>query len=176
VAFLPPAAHHFGVVWERLVQASKRAIKAVLNDHTVSDEVLVTVFVEVTALMNGRPLTTVSTDPTDVNPRTPNHFLHHLVNTPHELHTPDDHSAFEENTGRRWRYAQFIVDQYWRRWMREYVPTVIERKKWFLSTRNAEVVDRVLPPKRIIFDQIKKKKEITGRGMTDVENANKWLW
>ena len=60
--------------------------------------------------------------------------------------------------------------------MREYVPTVIERKKWFLSTRNAEVVDRVLPPKRIIFDQIKKKKEITGRGMTDVENANKWLW
>jgi hypothetical protein len=35
--FSPPAAPHFGGVWERLVQASKRAIKAVLNERTVSD-------------------------------------------------------------------------------------------------------------------------------------------
>ena len=54
------------------MQASKRAIKAVLNERTVSDEVLVTVFVEVTALLNDRLLTTVSTDRNDANPLTPN--------------------------------------------------------------------------------------------------------
>jgi hypothetical protein len=106
----------------------------------VSDEVLVTVFVEVTALLNGRPLTNVSTDPTDANPLTPNHFLHQ----PHQYVPPDDHSTFEDNARRCWRYAQFIVKQYWKRWMREYVPTLIERKKWFMPNRNAEVGDRVL--------------------------------
>jgi hypothetical protein len=138
--YSPPAAPHFGGVWERLVQASKRAIKAVLNERTVSDEVLLTVFVEVTALLNDRPLTTVSTDPSDANPLTPNHFLCQ----PHQYVPPDDDSSFEENARRRWRYAQFIVGQYWKRWMREYVPTLIERTKWFRHNRNAEVGDRVL--------------------------------
>jgi hypothetical protein len=36
------------------------------------------------------------------------------------------------------------LNQYWKRWMREYVPTLIERKKWFRSNWNAEVGDRVL--------------------------------
>ena len=122
------------------MQASKRAIKAVLNERTVSDEVLVTVFVEVTALLNDRPLTTVSTDPNDANPLTPNHFLCQ----PHQYVPPDDDDSFEENARRRWRYAQFIVGQYWKRWMREYVPTLTERTKWSRHNRNAEVGDRVL--------------------------------
>jgi hypothetical protein len=94
-----PAAPHFGGVWKRLVQASKRAIKAVLNERTVSDEVLVTVFVEVTALLNDRPLTTVSTDPNDANPLTPNHFFCQ----PHQYVPPDDDDSFEENARWRWR-------------------------------------------------------------------------
>jgi hypothetical protein len=32
---------------------------------------------------------------------------------------------------RRWKQAQFIVNQFWRSWMNEYLmPSLIERKKW----------------------------------------------
>jgi hypothetical protein len=53
--FSPPSAPHFGGVWERLVQSNKRAIKTILNEQAVSDEVLVIAFTEVSALLNGRP-------------------------------------------------------------------------------------------------------------------------
>ena len=66
--FSPPAALRFGGVWERLVQSRKRAIKAVLNERTVSDEVLMTVFFEVTALMNNHEYRSKRCQPPDAKP------------------------------------------------------------------------------------------------------------
>lgn len=125
--FSPPAAPHFGGIWERLVQSRKRAITTILNERAVSDEILVTVFAEVSALLNGRPLTHVSTDPSDAYPLTPKYFL----TQPHQHCPPDSENPFEENARKRWRHAQFIVQQYWKRWMKEYVPTLMEQRKWF---------------------------------------------
>jgi hypothetical protein len=73
--FNPPAAPHFGGVWERLVQSCKRAIRAVVGKQTLTDEVLLTVMAEVEALLNSRPLTHVSTHLSDEEALTPNHFL-----------------------------------------------------------------------------------------------------
>ena len=73
--FSPPSAPHFGGVWERVVQSAKRALKIILQDQTVTDEVLSTVLSEVTSILNGRILTSVSADPQDPAPLTPNHFL-----------------------------------------------------------------------------------------------------
>lgn len=109
--FSPPAAPHLGGILERLVQSRKRAMKTILNERAVSDKVLVTVFAEVPALLNGRPLTHVSTDPHDANPLTPNHVLAQ----PHQHCPPDNENSFEENARKRWRHAQFIVQQYWKR-------------------------------------------------------------
>lgn len=92
------------------------------------------------ALMNGSSLTRVSTDPTDGHPLTSNHFLDQL----HQYFPPKDHSIFEKKARRYWRYAQIIVDQYWKRWMMKYVHTLIERKKWFLPNRNVDVGDWVI--------------------------------
>ena len=37
-----------------------------------------------------------------------------------------------------------LADQFWRRWMREYVPSLTERKKWQHSLRNLQENDVVL--------------------------------
>ena len=73
--FNPSVAPHSGGIWERLVQSCKRAIKPVVGNQTLTDEVLLTVMAEVQSLLNGRPLTHVSTHLSDKKALTPNHFL-----------------------------------------------------------------------------------------------------
>jgi len=73
--FSPPSAPHFGGTWERLIKSAKSALRIVLNNRSVSDEVLNTAMVGVESLLNGRPLKHVSVDPTDPIALTPNHFL-----------------------------------------------------------------------------------------------------
>lgn len=139
--FSPPSAPSFGGIWERLISSSKKAMKAILENRSVTDEVLRTFFAEVTSLLNYRPLTNVLTDPAEPEPLTPFHFILGCAN-PHQA--PDSESAFDGLSRRKWKQAQFITDQFWRRWMREYLPSLIERKKWDKSVRPLRVGDNVL--------------------------------
>ena len=71
----PPAAPRFGGVFESMIKSAKQAIFAVLGDAEVNDEELETIFIGVESLLNWRPLTAVSDDPSDECVLTPNHFL-----------------------------------------------------------------------------------------------------
>ncbi|XP_045023683.1 uncharacterized protein LOC123468090 [Daphnia magna] len=147
----PPTGSHYGGIWERLIGSSKAALRAILETRSVNDEVLRTVFAEVASLLNSRPLTHVQTDPNEPEPLTANHFM---LGGPHPHREPDREEAFDGLTRRRWKQAQFIVDQFWRRWMREYLPSLIERKKWEKSVRPLLVGDKVL-----IMDENNKRGE-----------------
>ena len=73
--FNPPAAPHFGGVWERLVRSCKKAMYAVLGNRSVTEDVLSTTMCLVEQTLNARPQTQVSSDATDLEAITPNHFL-----------------------------------------------------------------------------------------------------
>ena len=73
--FQPPSAPHFGGAWERLVQSTKKTLKAIVADRIVSKEVLRTPLVEAEGMLNSRPITHVSNDAGDIEELTPNHFL-----------------------------------------------------------------------------------------------------
>ena len=73
--FNPPAAPHFGGVWERLVRSCKKAMYAVLGNRSVTEDVPSTTMCIVEQTMNTRPLTSVSSDANDLEALTPNHFL-----------------------------------------------------------------------------------------------------
>ena len=111
-------------LWERPVGSSKKSLRTVLEKRSVTDEVLLAVLKEVAWLLNTRPLTHVSTDPSVLEPLTPNHYFlgcQYLPNVEEEF------SCFSR---RRFRQSQFIVIQYWRRCMQEYGLELIDRKKW----------------------------------------------
>ena len=55
--FNPPAAPHFGGVWERLVRSCKKAMYAVLRNRSVTQDVLSTTICIVEQTLNARPLT-----------------------------------------------------------------------------------------------------------------------
>ncbi|XP_075263627.1 uncharacterized protein LOC142355301, partial [Convolutriloba macropyga] len=70
----PPAAPHFGGVWERLVRSCKKAKYAVLRNRSITEDVLSTTMCLVEQTLNARLLTPVSSDVNDLESVTPNHF------------------------------------------------------------------------------------------------------
>ena len=139
--FNPPAASHMGGVWERMIRSVRRIMKVLLKGQTVTHKVLETTLTEVEAILNSRPLTKLSLDPRDKEPLTPNHLL--LLRDSPNL-SP---GVFDRNDGygrRRWRHCQYLVDQFWRRWLQEYLPLLQERQKWYKKCKNYKVNDLVL--------------------------------
>ncbi|XP_057379661.1 uncharacterized protein LOC130701900 [Daphnia carinata] len=139
--FNPPASPHFGGVWERMVRAAKHALQFVLGRQRLADEILVTALTHVENILNSRKLTPLTEYPSDPECLTPNHLLLGRAN-PNV--PPDVFSDQDLSSKKRWRISQAIEDQFWRRWMREIVPGLTERKKWYETQNNLEVGDIVI--------------------------------
>ena len=139
--FNPPLAPHFGGVHEIMVKAAKKAIYAVLNNADVNDEELSTVFIGAEALLNSRPLTYQSSNPKDSVPLTPNHFL---VGQVGGKSAPDAVDYTEFNLQKRWRRVQELISHFWKRWMREWLPMINIRSKWWQTKRDLKIGDVVL--------------------------------
>ena len=45
---------------------------------------------------------------------------------------------------RRWRYVQYLADQFWRKWTKEYLAELQRRNKWTMKSRNLHIGDLVL--------------------------------
>ncbi|KFD67555.1 hypothetical protein M514_20232 [Trichuris suis] len=45
---------------------------------------------------------------------------------------------------KRWRYSEFLANQFWKRWIKEYLPTLMGRRKWFTQQRNLRNDDVVI--------------------------------
>ena len=72
--FNPPVAPHFGGIFETMVKAVKRAMKATIGRADLDEEEFRTVVSKTGYLLNCRPIQTVS-DVNDYDTLTPNHFL-----------------------------------------------------------------------------------------------------
>ena len=141
--FNPPTASHMGGSWERLVASVKKALQSVLGKQMVPDDVLHTTVVEVEFQVNSRPLTYVSGHGGDPESITPNHFLLGVVPDGCVL-PPGVFGESDRMSRRRWRQSQALANDVWRRWLKEYLPTLLARKKWAKETRNLAVDDVVL--------------------------------
>ena len=139
--FNPPAASHMGGVWERMIRSVRKILRVLLKDQVVSNETLRTLMTEVEGILNSRPLTPNSNDPDDLEPLTPNHLLllRSNLNLPPGIFTNEDSYAT-----RRWKQVQFLADLFWKRWSREYLPTLQRRQKWLKARRNLTPGDLVL--------------------------------
>lgn len=95
----------------------------------------------VKSIINSRPLTKMSEDPTDLEVLTPNHLL--LMKAKPAIPP----GVFEKSDmyGRRcWRQIQYLSDLFWRRWTTEYLPLLQERQPWSKLKRNFAVNNIVL--------------------------------
>ena len=139
--FNPPYGSHYGGVWERCIRTTRKVLRALLQTQTVDDEGLVTLLCEVESIINGRPITTVSGDPNDPEPLTPNHLL--LLRSEPQI-PPGLFQKEDSFSRRRWRQVQYLADIFWKRWSKEYLPLLQSRQKWTTIRKNLAVGDIVL--------------------------------
>ena len=137
----PPSASHMGGVWERQIRTVRKSLGSLLKEQTLDDEGLQTVMCQVEYIINSRPLTAVSDDINDLEALT----LNHLLTMRREPALPPGIFVKEDNyCKRRWKQVQYMADIFWKRWIREYLPTLQQRSKWFTAVRDFKVGDVVL--------------------------------
>ena len=145
--FNPPQASHFGGVWERKIGALKRVLEGTLvlmGPRRLNYDELHTFVVEAASIVNSTPLWEVSDDPNDPQPLTPAMLLT-LRDSPHpappEEFSEDDMLTYGKS---RWRRVQYLADQFWVRWRRDYLQLLQERSKWTKKRDNIKRGDIVL--------------------------------
>ena len=138
--FNPPRASHMGGVWERMIRSVRKILTPLLKLQRINDEGMTTVLCTVESVINGRPLTAVSDDPSDLNALSPNDLL--IPGTPCQLPS----GLFRKEDGyarKRWRQVQYLADVFWLRWTKEYLRLLQARSKWTDLERNISVGDIV---------------------------------
>ncbi len=139
-----PAASHFGGVWERQIRTVRKVLTQLSKEFgdQLDEESFRTLMCEVEAIVNSRPLTSVSTDPDDMNALTPSHLLTMKSNV--VLPPPGIFQRADIYMRKRWRRVQYLANLFWTRWKREYLLTLQPRQKWNQPRRNLHVGDIIL--------------------------------
>ena len=129
-------------MFEALIESAKNAIKVILGDVDVTDEELHTAICGAERLLNSRPIRYVSSDPNDLSPLTPSHFLVGEVGGPFAPEVLDHEQSY--NPRKRWHHVQQLLAQFWKRWRQEFLPSLNLRKKWFHARHSLKEGDVVL--------------------------------
>lgn len=128
----PPHASHFGGSWERKIGSVRRVLEGTLvqaGNRCLSRDEFNTLLAEASAIVNNTPLWAVPDHPNDPTPLTPAMLL-----TLKE-YVPSDFSTYTEKDlllygPRRYRRVQYLAQEFWTRWRREYLAELVQRKKW----------------------------------------------
>ncbi|XP_028157383.1 uncharacterized protein LOC114350685 [Ostrinia furnacalis] len=137
--FIPPASPFMGGTWERLVRSVKRGLAVVLKERAPREEVLATLLAEVEQVVNARPLTHVPVSHDEAPALTPNHFLSGAnACLPAPASTESDLISRQN-----WKKAVRLADQFWSRWVKEYLPDLLPRGLSSNQHRNLNIGDLV---------------------------------
>ncbi|XP_058449275.1 uncharacterized protein LOC131429245 [Malaya genurostris] len=154
--FNPPSAPHMGGAWERMVRSVKVAIEGIHTGRKLNDEGLLTLLAEAESIVNSRPLTYIPLDSAEQEALTPNHFvLGSSTGVKQPAVIPVD---YREAIKGSWNQIRHQLDLFWHRWLKEYLPIICRRTKWFNDTKALEVGDLV-----VIADSNKRNNWVRGR-------------
>ena len=115
---------------------------AELGSAQLTHELLVTLMAEVTAIVNARPIALVPTDVDEPQPLSPSMLL--TMKTRPAGTSPGVFAPTDLYARRRWRRVQYLADQFWLRWRREYLQSMQPRRKWSSPRQNLTDGDVVL--------------------------------
>lgn len=159
--FSPAYSPHFNGLAEGSVKSIKHHLKRTLSLTHLTYEEMNTLLIQIEGILNSRPLTPLSSDPNDLVPLTPSHFL--LGRTLNMLPSPQVHLKDEAHicTLPRYKRIRVLTNHFWNRYYKEYISELQKRVKWQRQDkRQLQVGDMVvlkddrLPPNRWLLGRI----------------------
>ena len=133
--FIPPLSPWMNGAVAAVVKLTKGRLKAITRDCLFKEEALSTYLSEVEAVLNNRPLTSISHDVTDLEPLTPNHFLTGRGNPNFRFNMSNEAGI---DLRKQWKSVQAVTSMFWKQWVQEYLPLLTQRQKWRTKIRNFE--------------------------------------
>lgn len=126
-SFIPARSPHMGGIWEAAIKSTKFHLRRMIANVNFTYDEITTLFAQIEAVLNSRPLTPISTDVNDYLPLTPSHFLigDSLMTVPEE-----DLRHIKENRLTRYQKLSQVMQQFWARWSLEYLSNLQTRTKW----------------------------------------------
>lgn len=122
--FIPPRAPHFGGLWEAAVKSAKTHLLKEIGNSSLSYEDMLTLLAQVEMCLNSRPVTPLSSEPSDLEALTPGHFLvgSNLQAVPEKtlIDVPENRLDHFEQTQRH-------LQRIWARWYPEYLQQLQSR-------------------------------------------------
>ncbi|XP_062585130.1 uncharacterized protein LOC134246786 [Saccostrea cucullata] len=125
---------------EPLIKTVKSCLSSAVGNAVMSFSKLQTVLFEVANCMNERPIGMKSNDPNEGTYLCPNDLLLGRASS----RVPPGSWTQKECFKYRWKFLQQVTDSFWRRWIRNFFPTLIIRQKWHTKTKNVQEEDNVL--------------------------------
>ena len=143
---IPPKASHMGGVWERKIGSFKKVLNAsllLLKSRLLCYDEFVTLVMESASIVNNTPLSDIPCNPNEPFPVSPGMLLTHRENF---TFSPEDFNVDDllSYGSKRWRRVQYLSDQFWLRWKREFLLNQQARNKWIYPRRNLSVGDVVM--------------------------------
>ncbi|KOB52281.1 RNase H and integrase-like protein, partial [Operophtera brumata] len=92
-------------------------------------------------VVNSRPLTHVAVTPEAPEALTPNHLL---LGANSHVPAPGAFAEDDEHARQHWRRAQYLADEFWRRWLHEYLPLLQQRREPHTTGEPPRIGDLVL--------------------------------
>jgi hypothetical protein len=140
--FNSPHSSHMGGIWERMIGVSRRILESMLsNTHTLTHDVLATLMAEVSAIINSRPIVPVSTDPECPEVLSPSALLTMKLDLDQQ---PVDEMSLKDLYKDQWKRVQYLANQFWLRWRKEFLQSLQTRPKWHHDQSPLKVNDIVL--------------------------------
>ena len=124
-----------------MIRLVRHILLALTTKQTLRDDDLATLFAEVEAIVNSRPLTDVPLEVGEPIPLSPNHLLRLNAAVAKPFMLTDKSANYARQS---FRIVQYAADQFWKRWLLEYPKTIQTRGRWYKTCRNFLVEDIVL--------------------------------
>lgn len=139
--YIPPRSPHCGGLWESAVRLTKFHLKRIMSNITFCYEDFLTILTQVESIVNSRPLFPLTEDPCDLEALTPGHFLigSSLLAVPEAPVADNRHTHAS-----RYRHMQWLIQQFWNHWSKDYLQSLQVRSKWQSEQANVAVGDMVV--------------------------------
>jgi Family of unknown function (DUF5641)/Integrase zinc binding domain len=126
--FIPPRAPTHGGLWEAGVKSMKYHFHRVAENSLLTFKEFDRLKAKIEAILNSRPLTSISDDPNDFSALTAGHFLigRALVAKPER-----DLTSESINRLQRWERVVQLQQHFWQRWSQDYLHQLQVRTKNF---------------------------------------------